>query len=114
MNKLQAVAAGDNTKELKDLRAAIHDMDALAQCVFSEIAGIARLALAALETPHGRDDMESLAAALGAICGRADDAENGINWRAEQVGCNYRDQAPARRFAARVQAEAMQRPARGS
>jgi hypothetical protein len=82
------------------LQAAITDMDNLAQCGFSEISAIAKLALAALETPDGHKFHENIALALQAIWGRANDAENCINYRAEQVGCNWRDPASERRYAA--------------
>ena len=50
--------------------------------------------------PDGHKFHENIALALQAIWGRANDAENCINYRAEQVGCNWRDPASERRYAA--------------
>lgn len=82
------------------LQAAITDIDSMSQCGFSEISAIAKLALATLETPDGYRFHENIALALRAIWGKADDIENCINYRAEQVGCNYSDPARERRYAA--------------
>lgn len=86
------------------LREAITEMDSMAQGAFSEIATVARLALASLETPRGCDDIESIAHVLSFIWGKALDAENCINSTAEGVACNYKDQSMLRRFDAKRKA----------
>lgn len=83
--------------DITRLKAAITDMDCLAQSGFSEISAIAKLALAALETPDGYTNLEIIAQALRAIWVKADDIENCVNFAAGQVGCNYKDQATERR-----------------
>lgn len=86
------------------LREAITEMDSMAQGAFSEIATMAKLALASLETPKGCDDIESIARVLSFICSKALDAENYINSMAEDVACNYKDQAMQRRWDAKRKA----------
>lgn len=86
--------------DIRRLQAAVYDMDCLAQGGFSEISAIAKLALAAMETPDGYRHPETIAQALRAIWGKADDIENCINCEAEEVGCNYRDPNTQRRYAA--------------
>lgn len=86
----------------EQLRTAITEMDGMAQSGFSQIAAIARLALAALETPSAyTTNTENIACALQTISGIAFDIENCINCSAEAVGCNYKDEALERRYAAR-------------
>lgn len=82
------------------LQATIRDMDGMAQDAFSEIAAIAKLVLAALENPITCNDTNAIAHVLGAIRSKALDAENCINAYAEEVGCNYVDEAERRRWAA--------------
>lgn len=65
-------------------------LDSLSQEGFSQIAAIAGLALAAMQTQAG-NDLEAIAYALQAIKSKARDIENCINAEAEQVGCNYKD-----------------------
>lgn len=81
-----------SSSDITRLQAAITDMDCLAQSGFSEISAIAKLALAALETPDSYTNLEIIAQALRAIWVKADDIENCVNFAAEQVGCNYKDQ----------------------
>ncbi|MEF8755080.1 MAG: hypothetical protein V5B60_14320 [Accumulibacter sp.] len=85
--------------DLVRLQAAVLDMDSLSQEGFSAISAIAKLALAAMEGPSASRDHEAIAGALRAIWGKADDIENCINSRAEEVGCNYRDPNTERRYA---------------
>lgn len=89
------------------LRKAITEMDSMAQGAFSEIATMAKLVLASLETPKGCDDIESIAYVLTAIFGKALEAENSINSMAEDVACNYKDQAMLRRWDAKSKADAI-------
>lgn len=98
---------GSECNDIEKLRAAVTDMDCLSQGGFSEIAAIAKLALASLEHPDGYLHSENIAHALRAIWVKADEVENCINYNAEEVGCNYRDPSTARRYAARAAAREM-------
>jgi hypothetical protein len=98
--KAQGTSAPTPSNDLHRLQAAVTDMDALAQQGFSEILAIAKLALAAMETPDGYRQPETIAQALRAICGKAAAIENDINCQAEEVGCNYRNPNTSRRYAA--------------
>ena len=89
------------TTDTQTLRDTVEFIDRLSQGGFSEISAIAKLALAQLEHPDGYRHPETIAQALNAILGKAEDVENCINSQAEGVGCNYIDDAQARRFAAR-------------
>ncbi|KAI3598738.1 hypothetical protein D8I24_5684 [Cupriavidus necator H850] len=106
-----AEANSSNTpcNDVKELRATVNAIDALSHEGFSEIAAIAGLAMASLETPSGCLRMEDIAHALRAIRTKADDIANCINWEAEKVGCNHKDEAQMRRFDARIEADAVRR-----
>lgn len=93
-----------NTKTTEKLQDVISGIDSIAQDAFSEIAAIAKLVLASLEDPVICDDLNTIAAAIEAIRSKALDAENCINTCAEEVGCNYENEAHQRRWAARRQA----------
>lgn len=82
------------------LRAAVTDMDALAQDGFSSIEAVAVLALARLESPDCYRFLEHIAAALKLIKGTAQSGEDCINSRAEEVGCSHVDQHHRARHAA--------------
>lgn len=101
---MQVTNESEKVTDPRQLHAAITDIDCLSQGGFSEISAIAKLTLAALETPDGYHFSENVALALRAIWGKADDIENCINCRAEEVGCNYQDPARERRFAAHREA----------
>ena len=80
------------SSNLRDLQIAIADIDSMSQSAFSEIVSIARLALHALERPETYlYGMDAIAAALSAICGKAQEGELYINAMAGDVGCNYVD-----------------------
>lgn len=98
------IVPDSQTQDVGKLRSAVEVMDAISQEGFSEISAIATLALAALETLHGCNDIEIIARTLGAIKRRAEDSENYINSEAEQVGCDWRDTSAARRREARAAA----------
>lgn len=98
--KAQGAATPTPCSDLSRLQGAITDMDCLAQEGFSEIAGIAALALAALEKPHDHIDSEDVAQALRTILSRARDIESCVNVEAEKVGCNYQDPHANRRYVA--------------
>jgi hypothetical protein len=85
---------------LIELRNAVEMMDSLSQSGFSEIAIIAKLALKSLETPDGHRSvsMGDIAVALDAIWEKAECIKDRINSEAEQVGCNYVDEAHCRRM----------------
>lgn len=89
------------TPTINQLRSTITEMDSLAQGAFSEIATIAKLALASLETPEAYANPERMASVLNAIWDRAVGSEDSINAMAEGVGCNYKDQDMGRRMDAR-------------
>jgi hypothetical protein len=95
------------TVTIEKLGEAIENIDAMSQDGFSEIAAVAGLALSRLETPEGLLNLEDIAYALQLIRSKAQDIEAGINWEAEQVGCNYKDAAMLRRFEARRAAETL-------
>lgn len=84
-------------KDIQALQSAVETMDCLSQAAFAEIASIARLALARLETSEGHRHIEDIALVLRVIQGTADDTRNCINCEAEQVGCTHKDEALARR-----------------
>lgn len=90
-----------STATPEQLREAITEIDSMSQGAFSEIATIAKLALASLETLAGCDDVDGIARVLSAIRAKALDAENYINSMAEGVACNYKDEAMLRRWDAR-------------
>lgn len=83
---------------IPQLRDAIESMDSLSEIGFSEIASIAKMALAYLETPNVGFRIEDIANALSAIQWKAEDIKNCINCQAEEVGCNYVDEAKLRRL----------------
>lgn len=88
------------SSKIDSLSDTIRVIDSLSQEGFSEISSIARLALAALETPDGYLNPEIIAQALRAIFGKAIDIKNSINCEAEGVGCHYVDDSLRRRNAA--------------
>lgn len=83
--------------DVQRLQAAVNDMDALAQQGFSEISAIARLVLLALKSPDGYRHPELIVRALRVIWGKADDIQDCINARAEDVGCHHIDEDDMRR-----------------
>lgn len=83
--------------ELHPLRAAVADMDCLAQGGLRQIAAIARLALLAMESPEAYRNPDRLAAAFDAIWSIAEDIENSVGCRAEEVGLGHGDLAARRR-----------------
>ncbi|MCO6427121.1 hypothetical protein [Nitrosomonas communis] len=91
----------DNQTDIEiKLRFTLFNIDALSQDGLSEISSISRLALASLETPEGYRHMDDIANALRAIWSKAEDIQGCINAQAEDVGCNYVDNAQSRRWAA--------------
>lgn len=90
--------------EVQKLRNLVVDIDCLSQCGFSEISSIAKLALSRLETPDGHRHIDDIANALKAIWGKADEIKSCIYFQAEDVGCNYVDEAQQRRWDAKREA----------
>lgn len=88
------------------LKSTIETLDGLSQDGFSEIATLAQMALAHMETPGAYLWPETLAQVLRTIRAKAEDIENLINCEAEQVGCHYQDPATERRYEAQRAAEA--------
>lgn len=78
-------------KELDRLRASVEEMDRLSHDGFSQISGIAQLALAAMKGPDSQHYQDAIAEALRAIQGKAEDIQNCMNCVAEAVGSNYVD-----------------------
>lgn len=97
---VQSPKPDDTQEQIENLRAKIENIDALSQEGFSQISAIAKLALAALEHPYGYLHHENIAKALQAIWNKAENVEDCIGREAEEVGCNYEDQAMKRRYAA--------------
>ncbi len=83
-------------QQIAQLRSSINAIDSLSQDGFSEISVIARLALVAMESKRGYSSVD-LALALQAIWKKAEDFENCINCEAENLGCNWIDEAASRR-----------------
>ncbi|MBG6247002.1 MULTISPECIES: hypothetical protein [Symbiopectobacterium] len=90
----------NNTPDVSKLQDTINYMDCLSQSGFSEISSIAKLAISWLETPEWYNHLEVVADALTAIYGKADDMQNVINSEAENVNCNFKDEAFVRRMTA--------------
>lgn len=97
---------GDTTTATPDqLREAITLMDQISQGAFSEIAVIARLALASLKTPAGYSNIDDIFHVLTAISNKAVETENYLNSTAEEVGCHYKDVAMLSRWDARRESD---------
>lgn len=104
------VNQSNKSTDLHKLHGVIEDMDALAQGGFSEIRAIAKLALAALQTPEGYLYIENIVQALLAIQGKAEDINNCINCAAEDVGCNFKDERLYARYDAQRAAREREQP----
>lgn len=85
---------------LKDLRANINNMDCLAHSSLSKIEGIAKLALYALETQGGVEDLKSLGYALEAIASEASVCKDAMSVEADESGEAYQDVEGQIRFEA--------------
>lgn len=90
--------------DLEKIRMEISDIDALSQEVCGQMAAVARLALASLETPEGIMDIDVIARALSLIQEKASALSNDINCSAERLGAAYTDEGVARRYQAWVEA----------
>lgn len=90
--------------QIGNLKQVIERMDCASQGAFNDIAAIARLALLALESPHGCRDTRSLAAALVAIEDRANTGWHLVNNEAVDAECGYTDLEALRRAIAQTDA----------
>lgn len=88
-------SATQSITETQRLRNAINTMDCLSQEGFSSITAIAKLIITSLET-SAVIDRDTIAHAVHAILGKAQDIENCINYEAEKLDCNYRSESDAR------------------
>lgn len=87
----------------EQLREAVNHIDNYAQSACGEIVSLCSLALLSMEQPAtyaNGCNMDVVAHVLQAIKNKAQDAQNGINATAEEVGCNYVDPAERRRWEA--------------
>ena len=84
--------------EVHQLREAVTTMDSLSQEAFSEIASLAKMALALLEHSDAHLHLFDIGNALAAIRSKADDIKNCINCEADGVDASYVDAARLRRF----------------
>lgn len=91
-------ASGALAPDTAQLRSAVIEIDTLASAAFGEIAAVARLALAYLETPDGYRHPELIAQALTSIFDRASGSADSVIFEAEQVGCHTIDQRWLRRL----------------
>ncbi|WP_125878856.1 hypothetical protein [Pseudomonas sp. o96-267] len=82
------------------MKSAIHTMDGLATHGLRQIAGIAKLALTALESPEARNNPENLAQALNAIWWIAEHTDQCFSDTAKEAGSDYQDKSAERRCAA--------------
>lgn len=96
-SKVETIQALTNS-EIKKLRDMIQLLDNYSQHGLSQISAIARLALLSLETPDGYLHRDEIAKAFEAIHEKAEYLEDCINAEAENVGCNYIDEAERRRW----------------
>ena len=79
--------------DIKNLQAAVRDMDSVAREGLSEIAAIAKLALSAMESPTDYPAQETIAKIFSAIWSKAENIESCIYAESESVGAP----APANR-----------------
>lgn len=93
--------AGDTHQpSTQQLRLAVEEITGYAHQAFDEIAGVARLALLAMETPNGQLNTEPLAHAFSVIRSLAQDMQNTIDYTAEAIDCGYTDHMALRRIKA--------------
>ena len=90
-----ASSATQSISETQRLRNTIKSMDCLSQEGFSSITAIAKLIITSLET-SAVIDRDTIAHAVHAILGKAQDIENCINYEAEKMECNYSSESDAR------------------
>lgn len=91
--------------DLRELYGTIHDMDALAQEGLAEIIAIAKLALAAMESPTNHPDMSTIARIFSTIWLKAEHLQSCIAGEANGVGCASEDEAATRRTKAFIESQ---------
>ena len=84
--------------DIKNLQAAVRDMDSVAREGLSEIAAIAKLALSAMESPTDYPAQETIAKIFSAIWSKAENIESCIYAEAESVGCACSCESALRRL----------------
>lgn len=84
------------------LRSTVELLDSVSQETFARIKALCKVTLLSMEQHARPVDMEDVARVLMQIEQAADEAENCINGEAENVGCNYKDEAWIRRIDARA------------
>ena len=93
--------------DFETLQSIIESMDCMASGGFSDIATIAKLALAAMEAPDAHVNIETYAKAFSVIWGKAEECYEACGSTAEQVGCGYTDTMSEHRSNARRQGGAI-------
>lgn len=96
MKPLQQPTPTDN-RTPQDVSSALHAVDLLVQQGCAEMASIAQMALAWLETPQGCQQLEVVARALVSIRNNADALADYAGTEARAVGCGYDDPGELRR-----------------
>lgn len=91
-------AKNPDVEEIRDTLITVTDFSSHA---LVEISGIANLALTALETPKGHQDVNDIAAALIAIWGKAAETNRVIRSETKMIGYVSEDEGRRRRWAAR-------------
>lgn len=93
--------AGITPQEHAKLVSAISEMSGFATDALAQIAGIARLALLAMEAPRAHTNTEAIGHAFTVIQGLALETHNLVGYAAEEAGCaNDIDDAAMRRWMA--------------
>jgi len=88
--------------DIEALRSTLRLVDNVSNDSFGRIKSLCAVALLAMEQHRKPVDMEHLARILVHIEVVCDDARNCINYEAETVGCDYKDEAWLRRIDARA------------
>ncbi len=86
------------SEDLRKLKGVITDMDCLSQEGLAEIEAVTRLVLRVMESPNvNESDHGYIIHALHSIRKKADDTMNYINYQAESVSCNWRNEVAQKR-----------------
>ncbi len=96
MKPIQRPAPPDDNRT-QQLSSALNEVDLLVQQSCAEMASIAQMALAWLETPQGCRQLEVVARALMSIRNNADALADYAGTEARAVGCGYDDEGELRR-----------------
>jgi len=93
------------SKQVSELKGIIIDSHNLARQGFTQVGGIAHLALLAMQTPEAYRSADSFAAALHAVRCISQDIMSCVDSQVEAAGLPINDDAADRRLAARLAAE---------